>query len=102
MRLTKAIYADIEKALGGKKIVRTRPMRGTLHFVAAADVLWMLELLTPRIISASAWRHMQLGNAIFDAEMSRPGKTSSSGIPSSSMAGYGAPGDAHRRKRRSS
>jgi hypothetical protein len=29
-------------------------MRRTLHFVAAADVRWMLELLTPRVLAASA------------------------------------------------
>ena len=31
-------------------------MRGTLHFVAAEDVRWMLELLTPRVVAASAGR----------------------------------------------
>src|SRR5262247_1090343 len=30
-------------------IIRTWPMRGTLHFVSAADIRWMLELLTPRV-----------------------------------------------------
>jgi hypothetical protein len=29
-------------------------MRRTLHFVAAADVRWMLRLLTPRVI-ANSW-----------------------------------------------
>ena len=31
-------------------------MRGTLHFVAAEDVRWMLALLTPRVVAASAAR----------------------------------------------
>ena len=35
-------------------------MRGTLHFVAAADVRWMLELLTPRIVAASEKRRLDL------------------------------------------
>ena len=52
--------ADVEKALARREIVRTWPMRGTLHFVAAADARWMLELLTPRVIAASATRHQQL------------------------------------------
>ncbi len=51
----------IEEAIARKEIIRTWPMRGTLHFVAAADIRWMLRLLTPRILSGSAGRHRQLG-----------------------------------------
>jgi len=60
LRLPEAAEADIEKAIADRKIVRTWPMRGTLHFVAAADVRWMLELLTPRIIAGAARRRQQL------------------------------------------
>src|SRR5271155_2275209 len=56
-----ATAADIEQAISQRTIVRTWPMRGTLHFVAAADVRWMLELLTPRIIAGSTARHQDLG-----------------------------------------
>ena len=35
-------------------------MRGTLHFVPAADARWMLELTAPRIIKGAAGRHRQL------------------------------------------
>jgi hypothetical protein len=35
-------------------------MRGTLHFVPAADARWMLELLTPRVLKGAAGRHRQL------------------------------------------
>jgi hypothetical protein len=52
--------ADIEKAIGARTIIRTWPMRGTLHFVAPADVRWMLELLTPAVIAASKRRQQQL------------------------------------------
>jgi hypothetical protein len=31
-------------------------MRGTLHFVAAADVRWMLELMTPHVVSSHTHR----------------------------------------------
>ncbi len=31
-------------------------MRGTLHFVAAEDARWMLELMTPRMVAGSAAR----------------------------------------------
>jgi hypothetical protein len=40
--------------------VRTWPMRGTLHYAPAADVRWMLELLTPRVIARSAGRYREL------------------------------------------
>ena len=46
-----AVEADIERALANRTIIRTWPMRGTMHFVAAADVRWMLELMTPRILA---------------------------------------------------
>lgn len=35
-------------------------MRGTLHFVAPADIRWMLALLTPRVIAGQRGRHRQL------------------------------------------
>ena len=60
LRLPNATDADIEQAIADKTIVRTWPMRGTLHFVASEDIRWMLELMTPRIIAGSAGRHRQL------------------------------------------
>ncbi|HSJ01319.1 MAG TPA: winged helix DNA-binding domain-containing protein [Verrucomicrobium sp.] len=52
--------AQVEQAIADRQIVRTWPMRGTLHFVNPADVRWMLQLLTPRIIAGSALRQRQL------------------------------------------
>lgn len=60
LRLPNGTEADIDQAIARKAIVRTWPMRGTLHFVAADDVRWMLKLLTPRIIAGSAGRNRQL------------------------------------------
>lgn len=59
-RTRDASESDVEKAIADRRIIRTWPMRGTLHFVPAADVRWMLELLTPRVISRSAGRYKQL------------------------------------------
>jgi hypothetical protein len=56
LRMRSAVEADIEQALANRTIIRTWPMRGTLHFVAAADVRWMLELLTPRVVANNAQR----------------------------------------------
>ena len=60
LRMTGATRADVERAIVERAIVRTWPMRGTLHFVPAADARWMLELLTPRIVKSAAGRHRQL------------------------------------------
>jgi hypothetical protein len=60
LRLPKATETDMEQAIADRTIIRTWPMRSTLHFVAPADVRWMLQLLTPRIIAASAGRYRQL------------------------------------------
>src|SRR5262245_65083848 len=56
LRMRNAVEADIERALADRTIIRTWPMRGTLHFVAAADIRWMLELLTPRVVGSNAQR----------------------------------------------
>ena len=56
LRTQDAVQGDIELAIAEREIVRTWPMRGTLHFVAADDVRWMLDLLNPRIIRRHALR----------------------------------------------
>jgi len=61
LRLPSATEHSIEQALAEKAIVRTWPMRGTIHFLAAADARWMLELLTPRVIQRSKGRLRELG-----------------------------------------
>ena len=43
------------------EIVKSWPMRGTLHFVLAEDLPWMLDLTTERLIAATATRRAQLG-----------------------------------------
>jgi hypothetical protein len=59
--------AMVEQALADRTIVRTWPMRGTLHFVAQADVRWMLALLPPRVLGASKgrWKALGLNDKIF-------------------------------------
>lgn len=53
--------ADVERAVASGSIVRTWLMRGTLHFTAAEDVRWLLQLVAPRIISRSKRRDDELG-----------------------------------------
>jgi hypothetical protein len=52
---------DVEAALDEGEIVRSWPMRGTLHVLAAEDLPWMLELLGPRMLAGSAGRRRGLG-----------------------------------------
>jgi hypothetical protein len=52
--------AAVEDAIARRAIIRTWPMRGTLHFVAADDARWMSSLMTPRVISGAASRFRQL------------------------------------------
>ncbi len=51
LRMRAAVEGDVERALAEREIVRCWPMRGTLHFVAAEDARWMLELLAPRVLA---------------------------------------------------
>jgi hypothetical protein len=67
LRIADATRADVERAIADRTIVRTWPMRGTLHFVPAVDARWMLELLTPRMIKGAAgrYRRLELDDATF-------------------------------------
>lgn len=51
---------DIDRAIAERRLVRTWPMRGTLHFVAPDDVRWMLALSAPRMLERTARRRAQL------------------------------------------
>ena len=61
LRLPGTTEASVERAVADRSIVRTWPLRGTLHFVAAEDVRWMLELLGARTVARAAGRYRQLG-----------------------------------------
>jgi len=61
LRLPGASEAEVERAVAERSIIRTWPLRGTLHFVAAEDVRWMLGLLGARTIARAAGRYRQLG-----------------------------------------
>lgn len=53
--------ADVTAAFESHAIVRTWPMRGTIHTVPAVDVRWMLELTGVRALAGAARRREQLG-----------------------------------------
>jgi len=60
LRMQSATVADIEQAIADRKIVRTWPMRGTLHFVPAEDAQWMLKLSAARMVASDKRRQEQL------------------------------------------
>jgi hypothetical protein len=56
LRTADATLAQVEDAIARGEIVRTWPMRGTLHLLARDDVRWMVALLAPRVQAANAAR----------------------------------------------
>jgi hypothetical protein len=60
LRVPGATLADVDAALAAGSIVRSWPMRGTLHLTAAEDLRWMLALLAPRVIAGLAKRQAEL------------------------------------------
>lgn len=61
LRLPSATEKDVERAIANRTIVRTWPLRSTLHFIAATDVHWILELTAPRILSTASLRFERYG-----------------------------------------
>jgi hypothetical protein len=61
MRLVDGCEGSVEAALADRSVIRTWPMRGTLHFVAAADARWIVELLAARMVPRAGARFRALG-----------------------------------------
>ncbi len=66
LRLPNATDQSVEQALDEGSIIRTHLMRPTWHFVAAADLRWMLALTGPQIkpLLASFDQKMRLDAAV--------------------------------------
>ena len=60
-RLSGSTEADVLAAYDAGTIVRSWPMRGTVHAVAADDLPWMLEHLGPRALMGVRGRWDRLG-----------------------------------------
>ncbi len=52
--------SNIEQAIQNREIIRTWPMRGTIHFLAADDARWITRLTAPRILQSAANREKNL------------------------------------------
>jgi Protein of unknown function (DUF1006). len=59
--------ADVERAFAEGAILRTHVLRPTWHFVAPADIRWMLALTGPRVnaVNASLARKLGVDDAVF-------------------------------------
>ncbi len=106
LRTATAVDADVEAAIAAREIVRSWPMRGTLHIVPAEDLRWMLGLTGARTVQSAAGRHRELGlddsafalgariaeKAVGDAGvLSRPGLLAafeSAGLSTAGQRGY--------------
>jgi hypothetical protein len=60
LRMRRPTDATIECAFAAGEILRTHVMRPTWHFVASADIRWMLALTAPRVRAATAYYDRQL------------------------------------------
>ncbi len=69
LRMKDTTEAGVEQAIADRTIVRTWPMRGTLHFVVAEDVRWLLKFVAARQIARNALRYQQL--ELDDATLAR-------------------------------
>jgi hypothetical protein len=67
LRLPDSDIGSIEAAIEAGAILRTWPMRGTIHLVPAADARWMVNLLAPRRVRqmASVYDRLGLTGAVF-------------------------------------
>lgn len=71
LRVPGAGLSDVRAALDNGSVVRSWPMRGTLHLVAPEDLSWMLGLTTERLSRVVAGRHRELDITWADIEKCR-------------------------------
>ena len=69
LRLPGCTEADVLLALEEGRILRTWPMRGTIHLVPSVDAGWMLDLMGARALATGPRRRQQLGLSEAYAEL---------------------------------
>lgn len=101
---TRATEAQVEAALDAGEVVRSWPMRGTLHLVAGEDLPWMLELTAVRMMAGTEQRRQFVGLTLEQIERARelaidalPGRSAlTRGALLAAMAAGGVPTDGQR------
>jgi len=71
LRVPGAGMSDVRAALDSGTVVRSWPMRGTLHLLAPEDLRWILNITTPRLVQGMASRHRQLEITAGDVDACR-------------------------------
>ncbi|WP_026555815.1 winged helix DNA-binding domain-containing protein [Arthrobacter sp. 35W] len=71
LRVPGAGRSAVQAALDAGEIVRSWPLRGTLHLTAAEDLGWILSLTSGRMVAGQTGRHRQLGIEDRDVEVAR-------------------------------
>lgn len=61
LRLPGSSEASLDRAFDAGEILRTHVLRPTWHFVAPADIRWMLQLTAPRVKTAIGYYGRALG-----------------------------------------
>ena len=61
LRMPSATEAMVEQAIADKSIVRSWPMRGTIHFMPAEDARWMIKLLAHHLDAKVANNYRKAG-----------------------------------------
>ncbi len=83
LRTTGMTDVDVERAFNDGAILRTHILRPTWHFVAPADIRWMLALSGPRVhaINAHYYRKMELDDRLFSRSRAIFERTLEDGVP---------------------
>jgi hypothetical protein len=71
LRVDGGSRAGVEAALDAGTVVRSWPMRGTLHLVPAEDLGWLVALCGPRVLAGAQTRRARLGLDLAIAERTR-------------------------------
>ena len=72
VRCEGAAETDVLDAFERGDLVRTWPMRGTIHVVPATDVRWLLDLTGVRTLTTSVRRREQLGLSLAEMQTIEP------------------------------
>jgi hypothetical protein len=68
VRLPGTTLVDVEAQLEAAEVLRTWPMRGTIHLVPSEDARWMLRVLGEKPLAGAAKRREYLGLSTRDAD----------------------------------
>ncbi|UTX54266.1 winged helix DNA-binding domain-containing protein [Leucobacter aridicollis] len=83
VRASGTTSADVVAAMNAGAIVRSWPMRGTVHLVPAEDIGWMQRLTNPRVVAGAAKRRAFLGMS--DAVLDRATEVSLAALAGTSL-----------------